>query len=88
MAGMRLNMEKLFDEFEIKERTRQFRISSEKEMFAFLRQFISLTETESTPYKRRPGAYPKKAHYINGKKVNRQTYGYVKRWLEKKARKR
>ena len=79
-------MEELFEEFEVKERAGQFRISSEKEMFSFLRQFISLTETESTPYKRKPGSYSKKAHYINGKKVNRQVYGDVKRWLEKKAR--
>ena len=48
-------------------------------MFKFLRQFIILTEIPCTPYKYKDGTYDKKAHYINGKRVNRQVYGYIKR---------
>lgn len=78
-------MGELFEGYEATARDGQFKIKSEKDMFVFLRQFITLTETSSTPYKRKAGSYLKKAHYINGKKVNRQVYGYVKRWLEKKV---
>ena len=28
---------------------------------------------------KKDGTYDKKAHYINGKRVNRQVYGYIKR---------
>ena len=58
------------------------KIKNDEEMLEFLRNFIVLTETPCTPYKYKRGkTYAKKAHYINGKKVNRQVYGYVKRWL-------
>lgn len=75
-------MSALFDGYEPTDRLgKRFRIKSDDEMLAFLRRFVSLTETESTPYKRKPGSYPKKAHYINGEKVNEQAYSYVKKRL-------
>lgn len=81
-------MNELFENYKTIDRAgEQFKIKSEKEMFRFLRQFITLTETSSTPYKRKAGSYSKKAHYINGKKVNRQVYNYIKRWLIKQERK-
>lgn len=81
-------MEKLFDkEFEVSAKiNEQFKLKSDVEMFKFLRQFITLTETECTPYKYKRATYEKKAHYINGKKVNRQVYHYVKRWLAKQEK--
>ncbi len=63
-------------------------MKSEKELFAFLRQSVSLIETESVPYKRKPGSHSKKAHYVNGRKVDRQVYGCVKRRLKREARNR
>ena len=75
----------LFDkDYEIKDKAEgQFKIKSDAEMFKFLRQFIILTEIPCTPYKYKDGTYDKKAHYINGKRVNRKVYGYIKRWLKK-----
>lgn len=57
------------------------KIESDEEMLIFLKQFITLTETDCTPYKHKKSTYDKKAHYINGKKVNKQVYNYIKRWL-------
>ena len=59
----------------------RIKIGSDSEMLIFLKQFITLTETDCTPYKHKKSSYNKKAHYINGKKVNEQVYNYIKKWL-------
>ena len=53
-------------------------IKTDYEMFRYLRQFITLTETDTTPYKHKSAYYNKKAHYINNVKVNRYVYNKVK----------
>lgn len=53
-------------------------IKTDYEMIRYLRQFITLTETETTPYKHKSAYYNKKAHYINNVKVNRYVYNKVK----------
>lgn len=80
-------MGKLFEDYDSIDRGgKRFRIQSDEEMLRFLRRFLTLTETDETPYRRRPGTYPKKAHYINGEKVNEQAYSYVKKKLCGKRR--
>lgn len=60
----------------------QLKFRSDADMIRFLRQFINLEELPVTNYKHKLGHYKKKGHYINGKKVNRYVYNYVKNWLE------
>jgi len=66
-----------------KEVYNQFKLKSEKELLKYLKQFITISEEPITPYKYKDGYYNKKAHYINGQKVNRDVYKYIKNWLEK-----
>lgn len=72
------------EEFTAKEKDYypQFKISSENELLNYLKQFIIIDEVDKTPYKHKPAYYNKKAHYVNGKKVNRQVYSYIKDWLD------
>jgi len=74
----------LFDNFNVQEKDiyDQAKIKTDREMFRYLKQFIVLEEENITRYKHKLGYYHKKAHYINGKKVNRQIFNYVKKWLE------
>lgn len=60
----------------------QTKLRTDREMFRYLKQFITLEELPRTNYKHKLGYYKKKGHYINGKKVNRYIYNYVKKWLE------
>lgn len=71
----------LFDGFDATEKIAydQLKLRSEREVLLFLKQFITLEEDELTPYRHKNGYYQKKAHYINGKKVNRQVYAAVKK---------
>lgn len=80
----RLEQVTLFDNFVPQEKDiyDQAKIKTDREMFKYLKQFIVLEEENITRYKHKLGYYPKKAHYINGKKVNRQIFNYVKKWLE------
>lgn len=78
------NIDLFGEEFEIKDVDpyNQFKLKSDREMFRYLKQFIILEELPVTNYKHKLGHYNKKGHYINGKKVNRYIYNYVKKWLE------
>ena len=57
----------------------RIKIGSDSEMLIFLKQFITLTETDCTPYKHKKSSYNKKAHYINGKKVKEKVNNYIKK---------
>lgn len=73
----------MWDEFPLDYATNsQVKFRTDTEMFRFLKQFIQLEEENMTPYKRKNGYYNKKAHYLNGKKINRYIYAYIKNWLD------
>jgi len=75
----------LFDEeFEAthKDAYKQYRIRNERDLIRFLKYFTKLEEEDTTPYKHKNGYYSKKAHYVNGRRVNRQVYNYLKKWME------
>jgi len=74
----------IFDEdgCTIKEQYDQVKLKNDLDMLRFFKQFIKVEEENRTPYKHKLGYYKKKAHYINGRKVNRYVYQYVKNWLE------
>ena len=71
----------LFDkDYEIKDKAEgQFKIKSDAGGGGGGGGGGGVTEIPCTPYKYKDGTYDKKAHYINGKRVNRQVYGYIKR---------
>ena len=77
----------LFDDFTFSEKNpyKQFKIKNTRELIRFLKQFIVLREDDITPYKHKPAYYNKKAHYINGQRVNRQVYAFVKNWFEENS---
>lgn len=57
------------------------RISESVDLLHLMAELSSVDEESTTPYKNDYAYYFKKAHYVNGRKVNRQVYARVRKYI-------
>jgi antirestriction protein len=57
------------------------KISESVDLLHLIAEFSSVNEESKTPYKNDYAYYSKRAHYVNGRKVNRRVYARVRKYL-------